>query len=103
MNIKGKCLWWYHDTQVVEADATAVLEPNRIVLDWDQMPANGHLEAESKDGLFFTGQWGMPELFDFRGLELTRYQSGDKVLFFGKWWNSNSGDEGGWLFRFPAE
>ena len=104
MKTKGLCRWWFTYSQVVETPAEADIEPNRVVLNWVQLPNNGYLEAESTDGIHFTGRWGLPGLEDFRGMELKQFRAGeDGYLYFGKWWNRNNGDEGLWMFEFPVD
>src|SRR5438105_10709063 len=82
----------------------AVLTRNRISIDWDESGDRGHLQAELTEQTHFRGDYTYiaPDLggtFDLR-----RYTSGDGVILFGTWKNTQQGWDGLWLFvLWPTE
>lgn len=59
-----------------------------------------HVEATSRDGIHYVGNWGDPVLDDAYTVELTRFESKSKeVVLVGVWKNSTDNLEGVYLFR----
>jgi hypothetical protein len=80
-----------------------LVTPKRITLDWSQNGEIGHLDAKSKDGVHFHGQYGcVPNDADFK-CELTLYQGQGEQLLFGTWWENGTARQGILAFRLPAK
>ncbi len=97
MILHGRVVYWLNGEEF-ESDAEAVLEKNRISVDWHEDDERGHLEATSTDGVSFRGEYGYSRPQSSRHFELKKYSAGMEVLLFGRWWNEEDGNEGRWLF-----
>jgi hypothetical protein len=80
----------------------ATLTNTRFVCDFreEDKDADIHIEADSSDGITYSGRWGWPLLDDDRNTtELTRFDSKHKeIVLLGKWMRDDN-EEGMWLFR----
>jgi hypothetical protein len=79
----------------------AVIADRRISVDWIEGGEAAHLEAKSKDGIHFRGNFGYTKADPACSFELRRFTSAQDVLLLGSWINMR-GEEGGWLFLIPG-
>jgi hypothetical protein len=82
----------------------AVIQKNRISIDWIEEGKPGHLEATSDDGMVFRGNYGYtrPNPDYHFELRLYRAANGDPLLF-GRWWRTDEPEGGCWLFRLSPD
>lgn len=77
-----------------------VLSKNTFCCNYAEKGYSYRIEATSKDGLVYRGNWGYPDLSGVLTLELRRFDSADKeILLLGQWVNGEDNLVGAWLFR----
>lgn len=84
--------------------AEAVVNSERIALDWIEDGVRYHLLAHSKDGgLTYQGNYGMFRPEEQWTIELTRYAAMDgSVVLMAKWYEKDSGNEGSSMFELKS-
>jgi len=78
----------------------ATLTKNMFKCKYQQSGDVYRVEASSRDGITYKGNWGWPD--DFRNgdtLELTRFESKNKEIVLLGMWHRSDGYEGVYLFR----
>jgi hypothetical protein len=99
MKYKGK-MWCdgYVDPDGWVTDA--IIRGKRISIDWKEDETQGHLEAESSDGIHFEGVYRYtPPPPQEHAFSLKKYTSGTDVLLFGTWRRLEDGEKGTWVFE----
>ena len=72
----------------------------RISLDWTEGAWHGHLEADSIDGIHFSGRYSYRgSASDGGRFALTRYRGGEEVLLFGTYRSDDEQMVGNWMFH----
>lgn len=82
----------------------AIIQKDRISVDWVEDGEPGHLEASSDNDGIYRGNYGYTRPNPDYHFELRLYlaANGDRLLF-GRWWRTDKPEGGSWLFRLsPA-
>lgn len=80
-----------------------VLTNSRFSCTYAEKGYTYRIEATSKDGVIYLGNWGHPGLVDAYTVELKRFESKDsEIVLMGQWSNAHDNQVGVWLFRLSA-
>lgn len=64
-----------------------------------------HVEANSSDGIVYTGTWGSPRLHSTQPVSLQRFESkkNEEVILIGTWHDKKDHREGVFVFRLTPD
>jgi hypothetical protein len=103
MKYKGKMYWW-ESGEEKESSVEAVISGGKISIDWTEPGmGRGHLESFSPSGRHFQGNYGYPRAEQEYFFDLQRYESGEEIMLFGVYRDSEAGDEGKWIIVLKPE
>lgn len=102
MKMKGE-LFWSVGTDQNSTIKDAVVTSKRISIDWVEGDSEWHLDATSRDGQHFSGNYGYSQKGPDFEFDLTLYRNKSEYLLLGTWCQHDTGDEGTWFFKLTPE
>lgn len=102
MRMHGE-LFWSLGTDPKAIVQEAVITSRRISIDWNENNVQWHLEAASRDGENYSGNYGYSGENPDYEFKLTLFRNKSEHLLVGTWHEHDSGNEGTWHFRLKAE